>query len=122
VLVICRQHGLAAPVRQPVGIERHQHAADDREQAEADPGRGEDADLVPADARLGAGQGVDDAPEQHRLDEDRGRQHDIGGGQQPGQPALGAEQPQDAGIDAEDRHGLGFGNVGRPPPGHAQAL
>ena len=75
------QHKIAAPVREPVGEPCHQRGGDDDEQAEADPcadERREHARGRPNAGRKRAGQRIDDMAEQHRLDELRHRQRDIG--------------------------------------------
>ncbi len=91
VLEIVGHHRVAAAVRQPVGMQRDQRAADDGEQAEAHPAAeqrhqiGPDRNAAPA---LGAGQRVDDAAEQDRLGELRGGQRHVGDGQHPAEPGL----------------------------------
>ena len=47
VLEIAGQHDVAAAVRQPVGVERDQRAAGNREQAEAGPGGQQRAQVGP---------------------------------------------------------------------------
>ena len=73
VLEIVGEHQVAAAVRQPVGEPGNQRAGDDGEQSESRPRRRPAARAsVPAGAYAagsGAGQSVDDAAEQDRLDE-----------------------------------------------------
>ena len=69
-----RAHHLVLAVRQPIGMQRHQRAADDDEEAEADPGADQHHQVLPGqlrDARLGIGEGIDDAAEQDRFHERR---------------------------------------------------
>ena len=86
VLEIVRHHRVAAPVRQPVGVQRHQRAAGDGEQAEADPGREQRYEVGPdrnTAASLRAGQRIDDAAEQDGFGELRRGQRHVGDGQHP---------------------------------------
>ena len=107
VLEIVGEHDLAALVRELVGIERDEGAADDQEQAEPDPGSDEGRELRPVEraAVLGAGERIDDAAEQHGLCERRRGQRDIGEGEQPAEPHLRPEQAEHPGIEAHYGHG-----------------
>ena len=49
-------------------------------------------------------QKIDDLAEQHRLVELQRRHRDVGEGQHDRQPALGAQQPDDPTVDAEEFH------------------
>jgi hypothetical protein len=53
---------------------------------------------------LRAGQRIDDAPEQHRLGEQRDRQRHIGDGEHPAKTDLRAEQTENARIEAKHFH------------------
>ncbi len=106
VLEIIRQHHLALAVRQLVGVERDRRAAEDREQAERNPGREQRPRRIRRQ-RPGlrfAGEHVDDLAEQHRLGELRAGQQQVGEGQNPAQPRLLAEQLEDAGVEAQHGH------------------
>ena len=107
VLEKIREHQVAAPVRQPVGEPRHHRAGDDDEQAEGDP-RADERRKRERCSRCGArqrsGQGVDDAAEQDRLDEQRHRERDIGERKRGGEARLGREQLKHTQINAEKRH------------------
>ena len=80
---------------------------DDNEQAETDPGadqrrqrprRRRDA------CRQRSGQRIDDAAEQHRLDELRAGERDIGQRQRQRQSRDRAQQAENAEIDADEGH------------------
>ena len=76
-----RHHRQPAAMRQPVGVESDQNGAANGKKTEPDPGAHQRRQLVPcriALLRLGVGQPVDNAAEQHRLDELRAGQSQIG--------------------------------------------
>ena len=101
----------AAAVRQPVGVQGDSDGGSDGKQAEADPGAHQGRKLGPGQlARMGLslGHAVDDAAEQHRLDELGAGERQIGENQQNGEAALRREQGEDASIDLEHAH--------EPPP------
>ena len=100
VLEIAGQHRLALAVREPVGLRARHRADADGEQAERGPG----GEQRPGRAAGLAGEHVDDAAEQHRLGELRGRQQEIGDGEDPAKPRFLAEQFEDAGVEAEQGH------------------
>ena len=69
---IACQHRKAAAMRQPVGKERDQRSADDREQAETGPGNEQQPESRPVGGfgiRLRASEHIDDTAEKHRLSE-----------------------------------------------------
>ncbi len=108
VLEIIRQHQIAAPVRQPIGEPGDQRAGADNEQAETDPGadeRRERPDRRRETCGQRARQRIDDAAEQHRLDELRRGERDIGERQRDGEAGVGAQQAEHAEIEADERHG-----------------
>ena len=93
VLEIIRQHQVAAPMRQPVGEPGDDGAGDDDEQPEGDPGakqRGQCQGRSPDAGRQRARERIDDAAEQHRLDELRRGERDIRGRQCHREPGVGA--------------------------------
>ncbi len=107
VLEKIRQHEVAALVRETIGEPGHQRAGADDEQAEPDPGaqqrrqrpyRGTDA------GGQRAGQRIDDAAKQHRLDELRCGESDIGERQHRRQPRLRTQQSEYAKVDANKPH------------------
>ena len=107
VLEIVRQHHVAAPMREPVGVPGDQRRREDHEQTETDPGA--DQRRQRACRRFDAGrqcsrQGIDDTAEQHRLDELRRGERDIGKRQRHGQPRVGPQQAEDAKVDADEGH------------------
>ena len=85
-------------VRDAIGEQRHQRAADDVEQAKAEPKAQQQRE--PRPSQVGAGircaESIDDTTEQHRLRESRGSQRDIGDGKRPGQPRLPVQGTKDA--------------------------
>ena len=108
VLEIIRQHQVAALVRQPIGEPGDHRAGDDDEQPERDPGakqRRQGQGRGPDAGRQRAGERIDDAAEQHRLDELRRGERDIRGRQCHRQRGIGTEQAKHAKIDAGERHG-----------------
>ena len=110
VLEEAGQHGLAALMGKPVGEQSDEHATHDHEQAKADPGGGMSGTTGAArsSARAwscAAGQRIDDAPEQHRLGEQRDRQRHIGDGEQPAKTDLRPEQTENPPIEAKSCHG-----------------
>ena len=110
VLEIIRQHQVAALMRQPVGEPGDDRAGNDDEQPEGDPGakqRGECRRRSADAGRQRARERIDDAAEQHRLDELRRSERDIRQRQCHREPNVGAEQAKHAKIDAEKRHGGG---------------
>ena len=96
-------------MREPIGVQRQQHARGDTEEAKTAPCRKQRQKIlqrrrpVPG---LRADQGVDDPPEQHRLRELRGRERDIGKRKHHAQPPFGAEHRENAGIEAKERHAV----------------
>ena len=101
------EHEIAAAMRQAVGEPGHQRGGDDDEQAEADPGADQRRQHVrggPEPGRKRAGQRIDDVAEQHRLDELRDRQRDIGERERDGEPCFGFEKAEQAQINAQKRH------------------
>ena len=107
VLEIIRQHHVAALVRQPVGEPGDQRGGQDDEQAETDPGadqRRQRARRRSDAPRAARGQGIDNAAEQHRLDELRGGERDIGERQCHGKPRDGAQQAENAKINTDEGH------------------
>ena len=58
----------------------------------------------PDAGRKRAGQRIDDVAEQHRLDELRNRQRDIGNREHDGEPCFGFEKAEQAQINAQKRH------------------
>ena len=103
VLEIVGQHGVTAAVGEAIGMQRDQHAAADREQPERQPTR----PAAAPDRTRPAGhwpparrrERIDDAAEQDRLGELRGRKRHVGDGQQPSEPGLGPELCEDARIE-----------------------
>ena len=106
VLEIVGQHRLALAVGEAVGVQRHHGAAADREQAERRPGREQWPGRDRGERAGGglAGEHVDDAAEQHRLGELRGREQEIGAGQHPAEPRFLAEQFEDADVETKQGH------------------
>ena len=62
---------------------------------------------APTRGRQRAGQRIDDVAEQHRLDELRHRERDIGEREHAGEPGLGLQQAEHAKINAQKRHDRG---------------
>jgi hypothetical protein len=111
MLEIVGHHRVAPAVRQPVGMQRHERAAGDGEEAEAHPRRQQRYEIGPgrrAAAALRAGQRIDDAPEQHRLGELRRRQRHIGNRQHPAEPGLVAQKLEHTCVQANEIHDAGF--------------
>ena len=89
VLEVVGHHRVAAAMRQPVGVQRDERAADDGEEAEAHPGREQRDEIGPgrgAAVALRAGERIDDAAEQDRLGELRRGQRHVGDRQHPAEP------------------------------------
>jgi hypothetical protein len=100
-------HHLILPMRQPVGVQRDQRAGYDGEQRKAAPCAEQHHQPLPvyaADIGLAGGQGVDHPAEQDGLGEKRGRQRQIGDGQNPGEPCLPPEHAQHAQIKPDKSH------------------
>ncbi len=100
VLEVGGEDALAAAVREPVGVQRHEGAAQDAEQGKPAPGG--DQHIEPLSDRMG--ERVDDAAEQHRLRELRAGQRQVGECEQPAQPGLVAEQAQHTRIKLHQFH------------------
>ena len=117
VLEIVGHHHVAAAVRQAVGVQRHQRAAGDGEQPEAHPRReqrndiGPDRGVAPA---LGAGQRIDDAPEQDRFGELGGGQRHVGQGQHPAEGRFVAQELQYARVQTDEIHDARIGAASWP--------
>ena len=91
VLEIVGHHRVAAAVRQPVGMQRDSAPQTMVNSPKPTQAREQRHQIGPGrDAALGlrAGQRIDDAAEQHRLGELRGRQRHVGDGQHPAEPGL----------------------------------
>ena len=107
MLEIGGQHGVAAPVREPVGIERDDHAAEDREYTEARPEQQQGQQRVPGHGGVAgphASQRVDDLPEQHGLRELRRCKCHVGDSEQPPEFDVGAEQAENARVETQKVH------------------
>ena len=94
VLEIVGEHRLLAAMREPVGMERDQHAAADGEQPERDPRGEQGCQRCHVGRRirgLGLHQHVDDAAEQDRLGELGCGERDVRDRQNPGEPGLGLQ-------------------------------
>ena len=107
VLEIVRHHRVTAAVRQPVGVQRHQRAAGDGEQAEAHPGREQRYEVGPdraTAASLGAGQCIDDAPEQDGFGKLRRGQRNVGDGQRPAELRFVAQELEHARVEVDEIH------------------
>jgi hypothetical protein len=79
----------------------------DHEKTETDPGADQwrqRARCRRDTSRQRSRQGIDDTAEQHRLDELRRGQRDIGKRQRDGQPRVGPQQSEDAKVDADKGH------------------
>ena len=119
VLEIIRQHHVAALMREPVGEPGHQRAGDNDEQAEADPGADQRRQRPRRRRRAPAGSApdkrVDDAAEQHRLDELRAASAILASASDHGEPRVGAQKAEHAKIDTDKGHDavLSRGNGGR---------
>ena len=95
-------------MREPVRVQRERDARDDREQPEARPQPEQHEQIAHhrlAVRRLRADERIDDAAEQHGLDELRDRERDVGGGEKDSERLLGAEHREYAQIGAEEGHG-----------------
>src|ERR1700730_8779683 len=84
-----------------VSMQRDKRAAEDREQAQADPGGNQRRKRAGGQA---LGQRVDDAAEQDRFGKLSPRQRQVCQCEQPGEPCFVTEQRKDAGIDAYKVH------------------
>ena len=95
------------PVRQPVGMECDQGAAEDREQAEADPERDEHENVGPlyrSTFAPGLRERINNPAKQYRFGELGARQGDIRDCENGPKPAFRTEQRKDAGVNLEDAH------------------
>jgi len=113
-----RAHHLVLAVRQAVGVQRHQRAADDDEEAEADPGADQHHQVTPRelrDAGLGIGEGIDDAAEQDRFHEHRRGERQIGDRERPAQTRLAPEKFEHADVESNEFHAADIGK-GRTLP------
>jgi hypothetical protein len=109
VLEIIGKHQVAALMRQAIGEPGDQCAGDNNEQAETDPGADERRQRVrgrPDVRGQRARERVDDTAEQHRLDELRPRQPDIGERECQHEPRVATQQPEYATINADEGHEL----------------
>ncbi len=107
MLEIVRHHRKPPAVRQPVGMERHEHARADGEQAEADPQEDQRRDLFEGDGlprRALRREHVDDLAEQRRLREGGDGEQHVGDGEKQPEPQFGPQQPEHAAIEREERH------------------
>ena len=101
------EHRLAALVGEAVGIERDDDADDDGEQPETDPRRDQLDEVGPRRGGalgLGAGERIDDPPEQHRLGEHGAGQREIRDREEDPELLLGAEQGEHPGIEVQKAH------------------
>lgn len=107
MLEIMRHHRQATAMREAVGMQGHEHAGPDREQAEPDP-RGQHREKLwksdHSTLPLGTRQDVDDFSEQDRLREGGDRQQEIGERKQQAQSQLATEHSQHARIEGKERH------------------
>ena len=103
------RHHVAPTMGQPVGKPGDQRRRDNDKQAKANPSP--DQRRQHARGRIEAGgqrsrQPINDTAEQHRLDELRHRERDVGDRQRDREPRLRCEQRQNAPIDPKKRHGV----------------
>ena len=94
-------------MREPVGVQRDQHAGPDREQREADPGGEQGEHVGPARRRprgMRAREPVDDPPEQDGFGELRGGEREIGEDEGRRQAPGGAQLRENAGVEADEGH------------------
>ena len=97
------EHQVAASMREAIGEPGDQRRGRDDEQAEGDPStdqRRQGADCRSDPGRQCARQSIDDMPEQHRFDELRDRQRDVGKREHARKPRLRREQVEQPEIDA----------------------
>ena len=109
-----RAHHLVLAVREPIGVERDERAANDGEQGEADPGAEQQHQVPQRQVRntgLGIGQRIDDPPEQERFHEHGGGQRQVGERQDPAQTGLAPEQFQHAEVETEEFHNADIGTA-----------
>ena len=108
VVEVVGQHRLTLAVRQPVGLQGDEGAADDGEQPETDPGREQRPDRgrygCAGSRGLAVGECVDDPAEQDRLCELRDREQDVGEGKQPAEPGFRSERFENTAVEADKRH------------------
>ena len=110
-----RAHHLILPVRQAVGMQRHERAAEDDEKAKCDPGADQQHQFPPGnlrDARLGTGERIHDAAEQDGFDEHRRGERQIGDCQHPAQTPLASEQFEHADVESNEFHAVDIGKGG----------
>ena len=101
------QHRLPAAMGETIRVERHGHPHHDGEQPEADPGRDQPDQVRPRRGGalgLGAGEGIDDPPEQHRLGEHGAGEREIGHGQIDAELLFRAEQGEHPGVEVQKAH------------------
>ena len=105
--IISGEDQVAAMVRKPVCEPGDQRAGDNDEQAEADPGANERRQNTRGRSEPGrqrARERIDDAAQQHWLDELRAGKRDIGEGEGDRELGVGAKECQHAQIDADESH------------------
>ena len=105
-------HHLILAVRQAIGVECHQCAADDDEEPETDPRADQQHQIPPShlrDARLGIRERIDDAAEQDRLHEHCRGERQIGEREHPAQTGLAPEQSEYADVKTKQFHGADIG-------------
>src|ERR1700675_263883 len=103
VLEIAGQHREPASMRQAVGEQRDQRAADDREQTKADPSEQQQPKSWPvrqSGIGLRVGQHIYDPAEQHRLSKLRYSQRHVGERKEPAQATVRSQLFQDAAVKA----------------------
>ena len=109
VLEIIRHHGETPTMREPIRMERDQHACADGEKPESHPGDDERRQDRECDRRrsgnLAARQHIDDAPEQDRLGESRDRPAPHWPGRASRRSEIRAELAENAYIKADQPHG-----------------
>ncbi len=112
MLEIHGSHGLVLAVRETVGMERDQRAADNDEKTKPDPSADEHHQIRPGQVckvTLRNGKGIDDASEQDWFNEHGGGERQIGDCQNPAKTGFAAEQLEHPDIEADKFHAFGTG-------------
>jgi hypothetical protein len=102
------QHGKATAVRQAVGKEGDKRSAEDREQAQACPGKDQNPKFCPVDGcdiSLRHCEHINDAAKKHRFGEKCQSDRYIGECQKPAQTAVSAKLCENASVELQKTHG-----------------
>ena len=125
MLEVAAHRGEPAALREPVGVQCHQHAGADAGDADQAPQAEQQQGLPPglgARACAAAGERVDDAAEQQRAEKAGRGESGVGDHQRDREVALRREQADHAAVESHDAHRQAKSNLDANAPSRRSSL